>query len=327
MLRVHALVSFCFLALILSLPASQAQTPDNAGQEPITTLKLKTSVVAVSAVVRGKNGEPAPGLSKDDFILKQDGKEVPIRYFSQGSDLPLTFAVMVDTSSSQHAFIGDETLASDVFFETMLGHSRENAQDRALLVQFASNILNLAPLTGSPNRLHLALLRLEQPHPALPGGGGTLLYDAIAKTSREWLAGQTGRKAIVLLTDGDDHGSRLTLEQALEAAQRADVSIYAVFYSLDGFGSLHPQSRLGGAAGHAALEQLATATGGRVFTVTPAFGLHAIYEQIGEDLRLQYEIGYTPPADTRPDSFHRIELKARDRKLNVQARVGFYSSK
>ncbi len=297
--------------------------------QPLTTLKLKTRVVAVSAVVRARNGQPAPGLTAQDFELKQDGRDVPIRYFSQGSELPLTFALMIDTSSSQRAFIGDETLAADVFFDAMLGRTRENADDRALLVQFDYNILKLAPLSSSPSVLHLALLRLDQPHAVLAGGGGTLLYDAIVETASESLAGQSGRKAIVLLTDGDDHGSRHTFDQALEAAQRADVAIYAVFYSSYGFapGASRAQTGqlVGGAAGKQTLERLAGATGGRVFTVSAQSGLHDIFEQIARDLRLQYELAYTPPADTQANTFHRLELKMRDKRLTVQARDGFYA--
>src|SRR5271165_5426835 len=88
-------------------------------QPPVLTLKVTAGLVAISAVVKSKDGEAQTGLTKDDFVLKQDGKEEPIRYFSRGSDLPLSFALMVDTSGSQQTFIGDEALASDVFFETM----------------------------------------------------------------------------------------------------------------------------------------------------------------------------------------------------------------
>ncbi len=303
--------------------ATQAGEPVSDAALPLTTLTLKTRIVAVSAVVRSKNGQPQPGLTRDDFVVKQDGAEQPIRYFSQGSELPLTIALMVDTSSSQHAFIGDETLAADVFFETMLGRSRQNAQDRAELVQFDDNILPLSRLTGSASALHLAMLRLDQPHPAMPGAGGTLLYDAIARTAQESLATQTGRKAIVLLTDGDDQGSRATLEQALEQAQRADVSIYAIYYSLAGFGSRNSRPAIG--PGIKPLERLTSATGGRVFTVTPTLGLRQIFEQISEDLRLQYELGYTLPAGTTPNTLHRIELRPKEKGLTVQARTAFYS--
>ena len=283
-------------------------------QEPVTTLRLGTKVVAVSAVVRSKAGEPVGGMTKDDFVLKQDGHEQPIRYFSQGSELPLTIALMVDTSGSQRTFIGDESLASDVFFETMLGRK----QDRAMLVEFDRAIMKLQGLTSSANTLHLALLGLRAHASAT---GGTLLNDAIYETARDTLAKETGRKAMVILTDGGENGSSRSLAEAIEQAQRADVQIYSILYSAwNGFNAPTTAD-----PGKATLRQLSERTGGRVFAVTAGNSLRDIYRQIGDDLRLQYEIGYTPPADTKPNSFHRLEVKARDKKLNVQARTGFFA--
>jgi len=134
-----------------------AQDADQA-QQPVTTLKVVTGLVAISAVVKTKDGQAQEGLTKDDFILKQDGKEVPIHYFSRGSEVPLSFALMVDTSGSQATFIGDESLASDVFFETMLGRQ----EDRAMLVQFDTTVLQLKSMTNSASALHFALSRMSQ---------------------------------------------------------------------------------------------------------------------------------------------------------------------
>jgi hypothetical protein len=124
--------AICLLILSEATVWGQAVAPalnqDTAKpQQPVTTLKVSTRMVAISAVVKSKDGEPKGGLTKDDFVLKQDGNEEPIHYFSQGSELPLTFALMVDTSGSQRTFIGDESLASDVFFETMLGSKDDRA--------------------------------------------------------------------------------------------------------------------------------------------------------------------------------------------------------
>ena len=292
-----------------------AQDPD-AG--PVTTLKVQTRVVAISAVVKSKDGEPRGGMTKDDFVLKEDGKEEPIRYFSQGSELPLTLALMVDTSGSQRTFIGDETLASDVFFETMLGRK----DDRAMLVQFDNSIQQLHGLTSSAGQLHLALEGLSS-HAATVGG--TLLDDAVFTVSRNILAKEKGRKAMVILSDGGDNGSRSSVDQAIEQAQRADVQIYSVLYSAFDLGN-GMRSGLPGQMdeGKATLRKLSESTGGRVFTVSRGMGLREIFAQIGQDLRLQYELGYTPPADLQANSYHRLELKAKDKKLNVQARKGFY---
>ncbi len=305
--------------LLLGLMALSAASASAQSDQPITTLKVTTRVVEVSAVVKTHSGEPQGGLTRDDFVLTQDGHPEPIRYFSQGSDLPLTIALMVDTSGSQRTLIGDETLASDVFFESVLGR----VQDRAELVEFDNKIVRLRGLTSSPGALHLALLSLS-PRAALVGG--TLLNDAICSVARTDLAKETGRKAMVILTDGGDNGSRCSVAQAVEQAQRADVQVYAILYS-DTTGQRQPRPGQLAApdSGTAILRQLSENTGGRVFTASHTLSLREIFAQISQDLRLQYELGYTPPADTQPDTYHKLDVKTRDKHLQVQARKGFFA--
>jgi Ca-activated chloride channel homolog len=304
--------------LMLSAPGwGQAADQD---QSPVTTLKVVTRLVSISAVVKSKDGEAKTGLTKDDFELKQDGKEVPIRYFSQGSEVPLSFAIMVDTSGSQQTFIGDESLASDVFFETMLGHNG----DRAMLVQFDTKVLQLRSMTSSPDALHLALSHLGSRGAAAEG---TLLYDAVYAVAKSILANEKGRKAMVILSDGGDNGSGRSITEAIEQAQRADVQIYSILYSsrdsLTGDNSGRTPAL---DSGLATLQKLSESTGGRVFTISPKQSLRQTFTEIADDLRLQYELGYTPAPDTPPNSYHKLELKAKDKKLTVQARKGFFES-
>lgn len=290
-----------------------------ASQEPVATLKVSTRVVAISAVVTGKQGEPTGGLTKDDFILKQDGREEPIRYFSQGSELPLTIALMVDTSGSQRTLISDEVLASDVFFETMLGRP----EDRAALIQFDARVLQIKGLTSSPDELHLALLSL---HADPKFEGATLLNDAVDAVARRILAKETGRKAMILLTDGGDAGSRTPIAKAIEQAERSDIQIYSIVYTAQNDpGGANGQHTRSPDQGVALLQSLSESTGGHVFTVSPRMSLREIFARIAQDLRLEYELGYTPPPDTPPNSYHKLELKTRDRKLTAQARKGFFA--
>ncbi len=300
-------------------PAPSSSSPADADQTQgaVTTLKVVTRVVAISAVVKSKDGEAKTGLTKEDFVLKQDGKEVPIRYFSVGSELPLTIALMVDTSGSQRTFIGDESLASDVFFSTMLGRK----EDRAMLVEFDTSVRQLQGLTNSASALHLALSGLSAHASTV---GGTLLNDGVFVVAKNVLAKETGRKAMVILTDGGDNGSRKSLEEAIEQAQRGDVQIYSILYSA--WAAFSDSARPSGIdPGLAALQKFSESTGGRVFTVSRTMGLREIFAEIAQDLRLQYELGYTPPGDTQPNSYHRLELKAKDKKLSVQARKGFFA--
>jgi VWFA-related protein len=316
--------AFSSVLLVLLAPCLFAQTPPATSSTggDVTTLHVTSRVVEISAVVRERDNTPVAGLGKEDFILKQDGKEVPIRYFSEAVDLPLSFALMVDVSGSQRTFIGDESLASEIFFRTVLGRP----SDRAMLLEFDAGLTQIRDFTDDANQLRMALsslgLRPERQ-------GATLLYDSVEAVARQKLQQQKGRKAIVLLTDGGDRGSRKTIDQAIEQAQRGNIQIYAVYYSAfqgmtipAGTPGIHASAA---EADYDALKKLASATGGRVFTVAPRLGLQAIYTQIAQDLRTQYEIGYTPPPDLAPNSFHRLELKTKEKRETVQARSGFYA--
>jgi Ca-activated chloride channel family protein len=319
---------FVLLAPLATAAFIRAQQPvppaasSSESQPEVATLRINTRTVEISAVVRNKTGEPQSTLGKDDFILKEDGKEQPIHYFSVGSDLPLTLALLVDVSGSQRTFIGDEWRASDVFFESML----TGRQDRATLVQIDARVLQLMAMTNSVSALHLALTQLGENSGS---SGATRLADAVLNVSRDILAKEKGRKAIILLTDGGENGSRATLDQAIAAAQRANVPVYAILYSAFVGGvplnyGVSAMSKLAGDPGEPLLKKLTGSTGGRVYTVANGMPLKKIYEAIGNDLRTQYELGYTPPPDLQPNSFHKLEVRAKDKKLTVQARNGFY---
>jgi Ca-activated chloride channel family protein len=312
--------------LLAALCAAHAQDPNQQPtqqpDQPLPTLKLSTRIVAVSAVVLDSRGEPVRDLTKDDFILKQDGKEQEIRYFSQDSTLPLTLALMVDTSESQRMFISDETIASEKFFRAML----TRPSDRAALVQFDTTVLELRPMTAQLQALENSLNFLSMPHPS--GRGATLLYDAIVAASAHMLGPERGRRAMVILTDGEDHGSHATLEEAIAAAQRADTAVYAVLYSAEAFmtGGAPRHTIPGQPSGRNVLDQISNSTGGHVFTVSRQTPLDLIYSQIADDMRLQYQIGYTPP-ESAPGSYHKIELRPKGKHLAIQARVGYYTPK
>lgn len=320
------------LLMLCAVCRAQSPAPDQAPvqasvnpDQPVTTLKVTTRVVDISAVVTSKSGETQGGMTKDDFVLLEDGKEKPIRYFTQGSDLPLTLALMIDTSSSQRTFVGDESQAGMVFVESML----QRPDDRATIVRFDSNISQIGTLTHSLGALRMGLSTLGASPAAR--GGGTLLNDAIYATAKNILAAQTGRKAMVILTDGCDFGSRNSEAQAIEQAERAEVQIYSILYSTftgtnssNGF-SCDGLTRGMGNPGLHVLQDLSSSTGGRVFSVAQNLPLREIFAQIGEQLRLEYELGYTPSAEIKPNSYHKLELKVKDRKLAVQARKGYFA--
>ena len=250
-------------------PATSPTTPTSA-QEKTTTIALDAKLVSLPVVVRDKKGAIVRTLNKEDFMLQVDGKTQPIRYFDKDDDLPLTLGLLVDTSQSQRNVLDEERTASEGFLDGMLGTRTVKATpvaasdkapaqvaDRAFVIQFARQVELLQDLTDSKPKLKAALRELDTPSfsgnnsgngsnngngngsddsqnsGASRGGrqgGGTALYDAVYLSSHEVLIKEHGRKAIVVLTDGDDRGSKKSLTDAIEAAQRADTIIYAIYF-------------------------------------------------------------------------------------------------
>ena len=315
-----------FAAPLLTLlfvwaPALSSQQPGlvppparSSGQ---STLTINARMVAVAAVAYDPEGRLVGGLTKDDFTLTEDGKPQTIRYFNRDGDLPLTIGLMVDTSGSQMPYAEEERRASATFLQEMM----TRPTDRAFLERFDSLALLLQPMTSDVATLQSSLRLLTAPIPAPKSSrGGTLLFDAICATTEKVVSKEAGRRAIVILTDGDDDGSSNTVASAIRDAQLADVAIYSVLYTPEAVG----QSSGGYSSGMAAMQQISDATGGRLFIVTEGQTIEHIYAEIEADMRDQYRIGYTPPPSA-PNRYHRIELKSRDIDLTVQAPAGYYT--
>jgi VWFA-related protein len=349
------LLVFCYLQVS---PLVSRQTP------PVT---VNVTAINLFATVRDKHGALINNLSKDDFLLEQDAKPHTITYFARESDLPLTLGLLVDTSGSQRRLLPQEISASHVFLDHLL---RED-KDKAFLIHFDREVELLQDLTSSHQKLHAAIDQIHAPQylQASSGGGassgagaggygghgghgprgaGTLLYDAVYLASDELMKKQQGRKALIVLTDGVDRGSKETLEQAIESSQRADTLVYCILFEdkdayghgggfggprMGGMGGGYPGGRGGGYPrrtkesrpdGKQVLEQLAKASGGRFFEVSKKAPLDKIYASIDEELRNQYVLGYTlEKADATP-GYHALHLAAKQKDLTVQSRSGFY---
>src|SRR5438105_9006057 len=218
--RRHALqlAGFIFLAL----PLARAQDD--------VTFSTDVKVVNVLTTVRDKQGKIIRDLAQGDFSVLENGRPQTIRYFSKESDLPLTLGLLVDTSMSQQRVLDDERRASFDFLDQVL---REN-KDHVFLLQFDLALMMRQELTSSHKELSDALGRVDSPSRddlQHQYGGGTLLYDAVVKASKDVMKAQTGRKALIILTDGEDTGSDATLADAIEAAQLADTLIYTILFS------------------------------------------------------------------------------------------------
>ncbi|HEV7522025.1 MAG TPA: VWA domain-containing protein [Candidatus Angelobacter sp.] len=337
-------------------------------QKADMTVHMK--VVNVPATVRDKHGKIVNNLTKDDFLLEEDGRPQTLHYFSQESSLPLTLGLLVDTSMSQRRVLGQERTASSSFVDQMLRPDK----DKAFLIHFDHEVELDQDLTSSKENLRSALASLQAPqftqtgggnssgrgpggYPGGQGGGqrnggsrggGTLLYDAVFLASDELMKKQTGRKALIILSDGDDQGSKETLRTAIETAQRADTIIYSILFKDEeshsfggGFGGI---GGIGGMGGHRGgpgggrgrspqeqrvdgkkiLEQMSRETGGRLFEVSGKQTVDKIYAQIEEDLRNQYSLGYTPDRTDPGEGFHKISVKTKQKYLVVHAREEYY---
>lgn len=319
-----------------------------SAQEP-TTFSTEVRVVSLLASVRNKRGEIIRDLKKDDFLLKEDGRPQTIRYFAQESDLPLTIGLLVDTSRSQRRVLKAELIASIRFLRQVL----REVNDRAFVMRFEMTPELLQDLTPSRSSLEAALVQVAIPPPGPPprvppigpdtprrrggSGIGTSLYDAIVQASNEVTKKQTGRKALVLMTDGVDAGSMVSLNEAIEAAQRADTLIYSIlFYDAIANGGEVPEpfDRRRGwlrrlprdTEGGRVLQRLSKETGGGFFEVSDDEPIEKVFSQIEEELRHQYSLGYVSD-QAKGAGYRKISLAVNRKGLLVQTRDGYYAGK
>jgi VWFA-related protein len=300
------------IAFLLVLNAS----PGARGQDE-ATFSTDVKVVNILATVRTKSGAIVNDLGKDDFSLSENGRPETIRYVSRESDLPLTIGLMVDTSMSQARVLEKERSASFQFVDQVL---RETL-DKVFVMQFDMAVLTRQQLTSSRRALEESLPYVDTPSKSeleAQRGGGTLLFDAVVKASREIMSGQRNRKALIILSDGGDNGSDETLTSAIDAAQRADTLIYSIFFSDPGYG---------GGDGKTAMLRLAKETGGSFFEVSKKQSIGQIFGIIEQELRSQYSLGFVSDQPVRVSEFRRLQLTANRNDLVIQARGRYWAQR
>jgi VWFA-related protein len=294
--------------------------PPLLGQDE-PTISVNVSVVNVLATVRTKKGEIIRDLTKDDFSIAENGRPQSIRYFSRETDLPLTLGLMVDTSMSQRKVMTAERGASSRFLEQIV-----RPKDRVFIMQFDMSVQLKQEPTSSFRALDDALAYVDTPtRRDLEGqmGGGTLLYDAVITASRDIMQSNTGRKALVLLTDGVDTGSEKTIGDAIDSAQRADTLVYSILFSDSG---AYPFS-FGGPDGKGVLMRMSRETGGGFFEVTKQQSLDRIFARIQDELRSEYSIGYVSDAPVRISEFRKLQVTTKQKELVVQARDRYWAKR
>jgi VWFA-related protein len=305
----------------LASTASLLCTPVFARGQDQPTFSTDVKVVNVLATVRTKKNEIVRNLTKDDFVLLENGRPQTIRYFSQESDLPLTIGLMIDTSMSQEHVLDAERGASFRFLDQVLRESK----DKLFVMQFDMAVMLRQGLTSSRKQLEEILAYVDTPtrnELRQQTGGGTLLYDAIVEASNKVLRDQKNRKAMVVLSDGDDHGSSATLTEAIEAAQRADTLVYSILFADSSPLAHFP---FGGEDGKGVLMRLSKETGASFFEVSKKQGIDQIYQALQEELRSQYSLGFISDKPNEISEFRALKLSTKQKGLVVQSRDRYWA--
>ena len=306
--------------LVLAVPAlPRGQQP--AGQAP--TIKAEVSLVNLFATVRDKNKRIVTDLKQDNFKVFEDGHEEKISFFSKEMQLPITLGLLLDTSGSEMYMLSSIQDAGERFLHRVLKKG-----DEAMIISFDTDVDLLADFTDDPSILKRAInkARINSPgggyiagNPGpVPSGNtvGTALYDAIYLACADKLNGEAGRKAIVIVTDAEDTGSKTRLEEAIEAAQRTDTVIHVLFVA--------DRANFGGGRQDVA-HKLTEETGGRMIVVNSEKRLEEAFDQISEELRSQYTLGYYPTNTSKDGKFRKIRVDADNKDYKVLARRGYYA--
>ncbi|MGA2635144.1 MAG: VWA domain-containing protein [Terracidiphilus sp.] len=347
------LVRFGVAALLLSLPvwcaegrAQLAPSPDappvstapaQASGNETATLKLNVNLVNVFFTVKDKDGRLVPHLTRDDCTVTEDEAPQKLKSFTAETSLPLTLGILLDTSGSQYRVLSKEQQAGDKFLEQVL-----KAKDEAFLLTFDVNVDLLQDITGDVQLLTRGMNKAEintaggNGAGGSPGAGGgtipaigkvrgTLLYDAVYLAGSNVMTEVTGRKAMILLTDGQDEGSKTKIGEAIAAAQKANVPVYVIliadrsFYADVGFGDL-------GYKGFSAMKKMTEETGGRLIDVgSNSKKLEEAFQQIEDELRTEYAASYAPSNAVLDGGFRRLGVECRGDGLRVQVRKGYFA--
>jgi VWFA-related protein len=335
--RLIAIGAWCcailFACLTVATGTLRAQAPqDDQNEGSVGTMKVQVDVVNVFFNVKDKKGLLIPNLTKDNFEIFEDGKPQTIKYFAAESEQPLTLGILIDTSPSQTRVLPMEQEVGAAFLNQVL-----RKKDMAFLISFDAEVDLLQDFTNDTRELRVAMNKTKigggSPQGGIsniPGVGQgpipsghdaccTHLYDAVYLAAKDRLGSEVGRKAMVILTDGEDEGSKVKIREAMEAAQKADSMVYVLLIADRGLHGMYQ------GFGSGEMKKLADETGGRVIEVgNKADKLKQAFDQISAELRSQYNIGYTPTNNQHDGTYRKIEVKSKE-GYRVQARRGYYA--
>jgi VWFA-related protein len=315
--RIAACAAVCALALGLVTPAVPQEPVQSQG-----TISSQVSLVSLFATVRDKNKRSVSDLKQENFKVYMDNEEQKIAFFNKEVTLPITVGLLIDTSGSEQNRLPAEQDAAVRFFERVMKKG-----DEAMVISFDLDVDLLSDFTDDRRIIERAINKARVN--AVGGGGvvtpgtipshtgGTHFYDAVYLACNDKLATEAGRKALVIITDADDQGSKVRLEEAIEAAQRSDTVVHVLLVHDPGFGWRPDVAK-----------KLSDETGGRTIEVSSEKKLEQSFDQISEELRSQYQLGYYYPAEKLKDGgFRKVKVEVADKDLKVLARKGFYAPK
>jgi VWFA-related protein len=300
-------------------PGQQGQSQQGQGQQP---LQVQTTIVNVFATVRDKHHGIISDLTKDDFKVFEDGTEQKVAFFSKEVNMPITLGLLIDTSASMDRMIGAEQDAASRFLREVM-----RPKDEAMVMTFDFDVDLLADFTQDTSALSSAIRRARVNSVGgggvvtpgtIPQGatGGTDLYDAVYLACHDQLATEAGRKGVIILTDAEDTGSKLRLQDAVEAAQRTDAVIHVLLIA-----DRMATSGVGGSVARKMTED----TGGRVIDVHNEASLEKAFDEISQELRSQYVLGYYPTNIKRDGTFRKLRVDVMRPDMKILARKGYYA--
>ncbi len=301
---------------ILSFLAVTALAGSLVYAAPAAQIRVQVNLVSLYATVRDKHKAIIKGLTKDDFEVYEDGQLQEITNFSAESNLPITMGILMDTSGSETYMLSAEKEAASRFLGRLMRKG-----DLSMVMSFDTDVDLLADFTDDKARLDRAINRAQINVPLggmvntgpLPssGSGGTNFYDAVYLAAHDKLSGEAGRKAILVLTDAEDTGSKLNLQDAIEAAQKTDTVVHILLIAADG-------------GDYYVAKKLTDETGGRTIVVRNERNLEQAFDEILEELRTQYTLGYTPTNKKLDGAFRKVKIEMKNKEFSALTRKGYY---
>jgi Ca-activated chloride channel family protein len=304
-------ISILLLILGLVLPLAAQRPGEQPRTAPDNDIIVDVDLVDLLVSVADRKGKFITNLKKEDFRVYEDDRLQTITNFSTETDLPLTIALLVDTSGSIRDKLKFEQEAAIEFFYSTLRRQK----DKALVISFDSGVDLLQDFTDDPEILADAVRKIR-------AGGGTSLYDAIYLASTEKLATEQGRKVMIVISDGDDNSSRTSIDDALQVAQKHNVAIYGISTKSSAYFGSNEQER-----GDRTLRRFSEDTGGKPFFPLKIQELAVSFQDIGQELRSQYRIAYRTANAKADGSYRKVRVEVNNRNYRAKTRAGYYAAR